>query len=202
MAGSLGKTEICNIALRRLGVRPINNIESDTGAAAIELRAAWDLAVESVLRISDWNFATKITALAVISDETVIGWDYLYMYPSDCVMAWKLETINSMKDASVTYKWEKLLSPVTNTPVIAADLDSAYLRYTARVTDPTAWDMDFINALGWRLAVDVCQRLTSDSSVFNKCVTMYTQFIAEAQTMNKVENNNDATPTGPYVEVR
>ena len=199
---ALGKTEICNMALRYIGVRPVNNVESDTSAAAVELKAFWDLAVESTLRLNDWNFATKIIALAEIADEKCLGWDYAYMYPADCIMAWSVETESSVRDASVTYEWEKLLSPETSTPVIATNQESAYLRYTSRVTDPSTWDTSFINALTWKLASLVCSRLTSDAGIFQKCSAMYAQAAQEAQTMNRAENNNPTTPEGPYVEVR
>lgn len=199
---ALGKTEICNMALRYIGVRPVNNVESDTSAAAIELKAFWDLAVESTLRLNDWNFATKIIALAEIADEKCLGWDFAYTYPADCIMAWGIETEESVRDKTVTYEWEKLLSPNTSTPVIATNQENAYLRYTSRVIDPSTWDTLFINALTWKLASLVCSRLTSDAGIFQKCSAMYAQAAQEAQTMNRAENNNPTTPIGPYVEVR
>lgn len=202
MPSTLGKTEICNIALRRIGVRPVNDVDKDTATAAIELRAVWNLAVQSILRLNEWNFATKIIALAEITNETIIGWDHLYMYPTDCVMAWSIETESSIRDSSISYEWENLLSPDTNTLVIVTDQANAYLRYTAMVTDPTKWDSNFVNALAWRLAYEVCQKLSADASLFQKCATMYTQAAAEAQTMDVKENNNPTDTSGPYVEVR
>ena len=202
MPNTLGKTEICNIALRRIGVRPVNNVDSDTSTAATEIKAVWDLAVQAVLRVQEWNFATKVTPLAELSNESVLGWDHIYIYPADCAIIWSVEDAVSIRSASVQHKWKALLSPDTNTPVIATDVDGAYAKYTAVVTDPTKWDSVYVDALAWRLAYDVCQRLVSNSSMFQKCAAMYSQAIASAQTMNKVEDGDDEENLGAFINVR
>ena len=202
MANTLGKTEICNIALRRIGVNPINNVESDVSAAAMELRSMWDLTVENVLRSAEWSFARKVIPLAEVGDEKSLGWDYLYKYPADCSIMWHIENESSIHNPDIKNKWEKLLSPVTNTPCIACDVAEAYGIYTARITDPVLWDEMFVDALAWKLASEVCQRLASDTSLWNRCSTMYRSAIVTAQTMNKTENGTDDALQGAFITCR
>lgn len=198
---NLSQIQICNLALKRISVRPINAITDQTPAAQ-SLKTVWDMAVYSVLRTNDWNFATKIVPLTLLANEMVIGWNYLYAYPPDCVMAWKVCDANSVQDQNITYDWEALLSPTTSTYSIASNLENAYLRYTSGVTDITKWDAAFADALAWRLAIDISQESTGDSGNAARCSQFYAQAIAAAQTMNKTEKNNPTTPDSPYIDIR
>ncbi|KHM51603.1 hypothetical protein SAMN02745671_01694 [Anaerovibrio lipolyticus DSM 3074] len=202
MPNTLGKTEICNIALRRIGVRPVNNVETDVSTPATELKAVWSLAVHSVLRGAEWNFARKIIPLAELNEEKVLGWDYLYRYPNDCAALWAIEDENSIRSGDLKHKWESVLSPETNQQAIATDCPQAYGRYTALVEDPTKWDSQFVDCLGWRLAMDVCQALASDTGLFNKCSQMYAACLSAAQTANKTEKYNDEEIYGFFVNAR
>ena len=202
MPNTLGKTEICNIALRRIGIRPVNNVETDTSTAATELKSVWSLAVFSVLRGAEWNFARKITPLAELASEKALGWEYLYQYPNDCVAMWGIEDENSIRNSDITHKWETMLSPDSGTQAIATDCPNAYGRYTSVVNDPTKWDTQFVDCLGWRLAMDVCQRLASDTNLFTKCSQMYVSSLSAAQTANKTEKKNDEESQGFFINVR
>ena len=202
MPNTLGKTEICNIALRRIGIRPVNNVDSDTSTAATELKAVWSLAVHSVLRGAEWNFAKKITPLAELKNEKALGWDYLYQYPKDCTAFWSIENENSIRSGDIKNKWETLLSPETNQQAIATDVPQAYGRYTADVKDPTMWDSQFVDCLAWRVAMDVCQSLASDTGLFNKCAQMYSTCLSAAQTANKTERHNDEETLGFFINAR
>lgn len=202
MPNTLGKTDICNLALRRIGVRSINNVETDTDTAAVEMKAVWPNAVQCVLREAEWNFAKKITPLALLDGEEVLGWRFLYTYPRDCAMFWKVESPTSSMIHEFEHKWEALLSPNTNTPVIATNVEGAYGRYTAQVTDTTRWDAHFVDCLAWRLAYDACPRLSSDAAEFQKCVRGYAAALSNAQTMNKVENKNHHEQFGFFINVR
>lgn len=202
MSNELGKTAICNIALRRIGVSPVNNVDMDTSSPAIEMRAAWPLAVNAVLRSAQWSFAKKIIPLAEIYNEKILGWEKVYSYPKDCVMLWSIEDESSIRNKEIKHKWEKCLSPTTNLQVIACDLPEAYAVYTTKIEDPVMWDEIFVDALAWRLALDTCPRLVSDSGVYQRCTQMYSSTLLTAQTMNKTENGKDEEILGAFINVR
>lgn len=202
MPNKLGKTDICNLALRHIGVRPVNNVETDPDVAATEMNAIWDNAVQNVLRASEWNFAKKITPLALLADEEVIGWRFLYAYPRDCAVFWKVDNPVTIRNNEVDPKFELILSPVSNTPAIATDLEGAYGRYTAIVTDTTRWDSSFVDCLAWRLALDACPRLSTDSQDYQNCSRGFSMAISNAMTMNQREDNNNREKFGFFINVR
>lgn len=202
MPNKLGKTDICNLALRHIGVRPVNNVETDPDVAATEMKAIWDNAVQNVLRETEWNFAKKIKPLALLSDETVLGWRFLYTYPRDCAMLWKIESPVSAYVHEFEHKFELLLSPETNTPAIATNVEGAYGRYTAMVTETTRWDSSFVDCLAWRLALDACPRLSTDSQDYQNCARGYAMSLSNALTLNKVERRNDHEQFGFFINVR
>lgn len=202
MPNTLGKTDICNIALRRIGVRPVNNVESDPDNAAVEMKAQWANAVLNVLREAEWNFAKKIQPLALLADEQILGWRFLYRYPADCAMFWKVESPVSSYVHEFEHKWEAMISPETNTPVIATNVEGAYGRYTAQVEDVTRWDPNFVDCLAWRLAYEACPRLSSDSQQLQVCARGYAMSLSHAMTMNRVERKNDHEQFGFFINVR
>lgn len=203
MPNRLGKTEICNIALRRLGVRPVNDVDHDNINAAYEMRALWSMAVESTLRAADWAFARKVVPLAELADEKALGWQYVYMYPRDCMMFWGVESAVSIRNPEIRHRWEIQRSAESNQQVILADVPQAYGRYTAMLADdPTQWDGTFVDALGWRLAMDACQKLAADTGLFQKCTQMYSATVAGAQTMNKLEHGNHEHYRGFFINCR
>lgn len=202
MPNTLGKTDICNLALRRIGVRPINNVETDPDVAATEMKAIWDNAVQNVLRASEWGFAKKIKPLTLLADEVIIGWQFLYTYPRDCAMFWKVESPVSVHNHEFEHKFELLLSPDTSTPVIATNVEGAYGRYTAVVTETTRWDSSFVDCLAWRLAMDACPRLSTDSQDYQVCYRGYSAALSNAITMNRREDKNNHEKFGFFINVR
>lgn len=202
MPNTLGKTDICNLALRHIGVRPVNNVETDPDVAATEMNSIWDNAVQNVLRASEWGFAKKIKPLALLADETVIGWQFLYTYPRDCAMFWKVESPVSVRNHEFEHKFELLLSPDTSTPVIATNVEGAYGRYTAVVTDTTRWDSSFVDCLAWRLALDACPRLSTDAQDYQNCYRGYSAALSNAMTMNQREDKNNHEKFGFFINVR
>ena len=81
-------TDICNMALNHIGKGTITSLHEDTEEART-CKVHYDLQRKVLLRSYNWSFALKTAELAQI-DTTVPGWDYVYAYPNDCVMARKI----------------------------------------------------------------------------------------------------------------
>ena len=197
----VSQTEICNLALLRLSVRRITAI-SDGSKPATALSDAWDLCVKSALRDNNWNFAQKIIPLTQIANETVLGWDYLYVYPADGLFIREICDQNTIGSNVKNYEWEKMLSPDTSTPSIATNLENAYARYTVLVTDVTKWDSQFCDCLAWRLAAECAHSLTGSQDIAARMVQAYSAASATAQTSNAVEGHKDEEHYSPYISTR
>ena len=67
--------DICNLALQRLGAKPISSL-SDDSTAARECNRVYDHARDSELRSHPWNFARKRASLAASSTVPAFGYDF------------------------------------------------------------------------------------------------------------------------------
>ena len=86
---SVSKTEICNLALGKLGAGRISNIEEDTTEKAVLCRLYYESVVEEVLRSHEWNCAIwyqSLTALAETDDDYLLedyeGYSYQFQLPT------------------------------------------------------------------------------------------------------------------------
>jgi hypothetical protein len=59
----VSKTSICNKALRKLGSKPVMNVDTDTSRQATLCKSAYDDILDEVLREHNWNFAVTRQAL-------------------------------------------------------------------------------------------------------------------------------------------
>ena len=87
--------DIYNLALERVGCRKLKRTDclDDTVQEVQVLNLFFQHVFEKVLEEWKWNFATKITPLVEDDDYDCsgTGFEYAYIYPSDCIFARKLE---------------------------------------------------------------------------------------------------------------
>lgn len=173
---------ICNMALRRLGVRGITSLD-ERSVAAEKCKEVYPQMVDVVLRDHDWGFATKTQAPGLVN-ESVIGWDYLYKTPSDCLKPRKVYTEASY-GLDTPEPFVERLSPITGTKVIATNLAEATLEYTHRVTNVNLFDVAFTEALAWRIAAELANDLTSKVGNTLDFMKVYAATLAQAKFLDE-----------------
>lgn len=188
------------MALSHLGQRAINSITEGT-VNALKCVTFFDSCRDALLREHGWNFATKRVALAEISGETVLGWDYLYSVPSLCLYVRSVFTEDTLV-GNINTEFRELISPTTNVRAIATNLESAYCEYTVQVTDTTLFDPMFVDALSYKLASKLAQPLCGNVELGKTMYAAYLQSVAEAKRLNKCENNEERPETSSYIDVR
>ena len=88
----MNEIEICNIALARIGVAPIESMD-EASEAARACNQYYDFVRRNVLRKYPWTFATRPVTLAQI-DETPPDYKFAYRYPSDALALRKMYNQN------------------------------------------------------------------------------------------------------------
>lgn len=196
----ISKVDICNLALTYIGQKTITSLDepSENARRASLLFAT---ALDSVLRAHNWNFAGKIEALAEIAGEPVLGWAYLYKYPSKCLFVRKIFNQDTLNDAE-PQQFKELLSSTTNQKAIATNLKPAYAEITVQVTDPNLYDSLFVKALAYNMASELAQPLCGDSVLGEKMAGYYTKVIEQAKTSNAAEGNYTPQITSSYEDAR
>ena len=78
------KVDICNSALRKLGVERINSLTEDNSRAKV-CNDRYDILRDEMLRSHPWKFAIKRTTAAAILAVPLFDWEKQYQLPSDCL---------------------------------------------------------------------------------------------------------------------
>lgn len=82
------ETELCNLALLRIGHRALLTAYStDTSAEAVALRVLYPHARDTTLAAYPWRFARSSSELALDVDALFTGWEYVYVLPRDFLLA-------------------------------------------------------------------------------------------------------------------
>lgn len=191
--------QICNLALGHLGQKAITSL-SESSNNARKCSTFFESARDSVLRAAAWNFSTSERALALIDDETLLGWDYIYARPSNALFVRKVYNEYTL-ESKVGDEFKEFKAS-SGQLAIACDVENAYAEITVQVTDPNDFDENFIEALSFKLASFLAKPLTGDMKIEERMDTKYKLLIGEAQKINYSEGKPKNNNVSSYVSAR
>jgi len=170
------EVEIVNAAIIQLGHSPITALieDSDQARAANVL---YPLCRDDVLRAHPWNFATIWSSLAKLAEDPVSGdWDFAYALPVNTLRVLAIEPDT----------WEYAVS----SGKLYTNLDSpVVVQLVTRVTDTSLFDPVFVQALIYRLAMDLCLAITARTSNRQVFEESYRLKLQEARTIDGQEGS-------------
>ncbi len=167
--------EVCNLALDRIGYRrSIANIYSGTAEARIALRA-YAQTRDDLLKSKDWDFAERIADLAATSFQPPRGWQYSYVWPTDCLKV-RYVSATSIGDDDLDPR-PTLFDDLNESGqrVIVANISPASLTYTGQITDMTTWDAAFVELMVEELSRRFAEALGLAENVIVNRATMAQQ---------------------------
>lgn len=189
--------DICNYALNHIGKGTISALDTSTEASR-RCSLRFEPVRDKVLEDYPWRFARRQVALAA-SSSTVVGWDYVYAYPSSCVKVRKVFTEATFGEAEPQ---QFDIYNVGGVQCVVCNLESAYAEFTYRVTDPTLFDPLFVEALSYALAADLAFQLTGNSGTRDAMLKIYFQFLQQAQASAATERYEQAKYAKSYTTGR
>jgi hypothetical protein len=196
------EVEICNLALGQIRARSINSLtESSLQAQVCNLH--YPIVRDQLLRDVPWQFAHKVEALALLTDE-LFNWVYAYQYPGDCLYINRLLLNFEEVSSDSTTVRSRFYDPMIPRPnldkqveyeilnvdgnmVIASNEPELRADYRAKVTNPGLFDSLFIQTIVHLLASEIAipivgvengRVLRSDS------LQVYNQHLASAIAAN------------------
>jgi hypothetical protein len=193
--------DIVNKALLHLGQSPITSI-NEASVSAKRAKMVYDIAKDTVLRAHAWSFANKHQLLGLLANESVPAWDFLYVIPGDCLHLRRIYQDESVNYPAPPEKYEIMVSPITQTMCIGANIDQAYAKYTMKVTDHSKMDAPFAEALSLYLASMLAQPLTGDVKLGGTYFNMYVTAIKEAKLINMSEKSSTVPEYSSFIEAR
>lgn len=179
------KIIVINRALTKLGSEKLMS-ETDNNKASRTIETIYDGLLDRILRAYRWAFAIKRVQLAALADEPVYGFQHQYQLPSDCLR------IDAVAD-NIMRGLRNL--PVMKRPLwqregnrILTDIDAPlYLRYGARITDPSQWDASFTDAFCCLLASEMAEPITQSSTKKQAALQDFELAIREARQTSAIE---------------
>lgn len=168
------QTEICNLALAKIGSYTVSSIDEASNEAR-QLKRVWDNTRRMLLRDYDWNFATFEATLSQLDGQEAFNYDYAYALPSDYLRAIKFDrTFSSPSQTAWKIAGGKLYSDLS-------DATEAKLEYTADVTDTTLWDDVFANAFAYYIAGNAAPSINGNVEIGVQLTRAGEAFLKEAK---------------------
>ena len=173
---AISETSIANLALSKIGALRITNIDTDTSIAAQHCREHYGISRDELLRSHAWAFALGRSTLSADSDTPDFEWDYQYQLPADCLR------VLSLYGTPYPYaiEGEKLLTD-------ASEVD---LRYIKKITDPTKFDVLFVEVLVLQLAVNLAIPLSQDVNLAERAAGELISKTKRARMINSKETES------------
>lgn len=191
--------EICNLGLNHIGQKTIASLD-ETSENARRCKLVFPNARDAVLRDHHWNFATAYKQLAELNDE-LIGWNYLYVQPSECLKIRKVFNETSIS-SPIPQDFKILLSPTSRIKSIATNVESAWAEYTYRVTDPALYDPMFVDTLAYRIGAMLAQPLAGNIQMGQALMQASMTIIANATLQNAREGSVQKPSYSSLIEAR
>jgi len=196
---AVSKIDIANMALTHLGMKVITSLAENT-PSAIACNNFFAPCRDDVFRESRWPFATVSAPLVLVTD-TVIGWDYVYLYPVNAATVWSVYD-ESTVDEKDSQEFEVFFIPGSNRRVIGSKLSYAYADYTYKVEDTSLYDPKFVMALSYRLAASMANTLTGSPEVSTQLMNVYNAILSEAKRVSGIEKRKKPTQKSSYQNSR
>lgn len=163
------KTQICNMALAHVGVNSrIEDVDTESTEEANACRLWYDHAVDTLLEMQRWSFATRQVDLQDLSDSNPPPdeWGFRYMYPNTCKLALRIVNPAMRVDPpgfKIPFKIVDLETGLGKS--ILCDQENAILEYNHEVTEPAQFPATFVQALSLFLATLICMPLKVDAKI-------------------------------------
>jgi hypothetical protein len=215
---------ICNIALGRLGIRIyIDDLVTSDLEEAETCNVYYEAVRDSMLASFPWPWATLREPLVQIDtsvEPTRDGWGFVYALPDKCLVprfVWPTGQTTLFQDLfgrAPSAALFRMLSAEQRFPfmiekgtandksVLLSDLDSPILFYTAKMTDPTAFDPLFVDALTWQLASEMAMPLTASLNKKQDCSKEARTALTEAMSAALAAEQPDDLPDSEFIRGR
>jgi hypothetical protein len=171
----ISNTEICNLALKALGVDPIASLANDLSQAGIVLRNTWEATRDAILRAANWRcLLARSGSLAQEAAAPSFGYSYAYALPSDCV-----RVVEMSVDSAWVVEGGLLLTDETEVFIL-------YVAYDKAADQVVRFDAHLVRAIVAQLAVDIAPGLKSKSLVVSLEVIARDR-LADAKVYSAIE---------------
>lgn len=173
---SISITGVCNIALVKIGVDPISDINDPTNKPSRTCLALWEGNRDAVLEATKWKCASKRAELTQLEDAPLFDWDYQYQLPADYI-----RMIAAKDNIPYLIEGDKLLS----------DEEEVFIRYVYRLTTTGSYHPTLIEAMAARLASELAIPLKASPALRASMFQEFQLILTTAEVINAFDDQLD-----------
>lgn len=189
---------ICNMALARIGQGKSITSLTESSQAAATCSAFYEQVRDEVLVEFPWPFALRRVTLALVASDPNEDWAYSYRRPTDCLTARRVLAGTSRRSKPLV--WEPGGDDAGG--LVFTDEAEAALEYVARVENPAVFPPKFVNALAWRLAMELAPVLQESPAYADVAERKYKDALAKATVHAANEGVPDPEGDGTFIDAR
>ena len=196
--------DVINAAIRALGGK--HNISAtDTTNAAEEMKAAYRLVRDNLIRAYNWNCCIKRDTAAFVEECTSIlyqDYKYVYQVPSDCL---GIITINDRFTGYSGTELTERYAPfykIRGNKIYTRYQPPLIIEYKYRNEDISSYDACFCKVLALDLAIECCERIKQSSSAMGELRRLRKDALNDALRCNALEIPLRPKPTGNWLRGR
>ncbi len=189
-------TQIVNLALTRIGQKPITSLNDDTNNAALLARIHYDDTRRAVLRAVPWKFASKDAELAALADAPVYKWARAYPLPAKAL--WVVST--SMDDDGAGGTGD--LWDVKGRTIVTDASSPIKITYVEDVEDVSLFDPLFIDVFAERLAAELVYGITKQAAARERHLKVYQAKIEDAAAVDGQQGSQSVIESNTLTDVR
>ena len=181
-------TEVINLALSRLGQRPVTDIDSTTEPDALIMKGIYEGTVFEVLSIIPWNCAvTRASLVKNTAFTNLTNYAHAYDLPVNSI---RILDIDGEREIPYRIEGAHLF-----TDEGAGDPVSINVRYIMKLTDTTLWDELLQESIVIRLAEKACMRITKNLEYTSYLQQQYIAMLTIARQSANEEDRGDISDT-------
>lgn len=185
------QVEIYNMALSNIGISETVASLEERSKAQQTCSRFWELARDTALAQFPWQFATKISTLAM-TGTAPRTWLYQYQYPNDCLKAMYLTPPGRiLRPQDINERANFVTGYADSGQVIWTNEQEAELAYIVRIVDTGKYPPLFVEALSWKLASLIAMPMTAQTSIVQTAGAGYVQAWQIAASADLNESTQD-----------
>lgn len=204
------ETEVCNLALIRLGHQTITSLAEGTPTSDL-CNLLYTQTRDSLLRSHPWNFAIKRVTLALSGTTPNHEFTYQHALPSDCLKVIRTNwEADGTTGSSAIYGFPGVMG--YNQVEIPYRIENGFLlcnetvakiEYVARITDVAMFDPLFVRALSLDMATAMAMKLTDNATLFKTMSDEFRMTMAEARLQDATEGTpRDVVDASGWITAR
>ena len=187
--------QIANLALTRIGQKPITSLD-DTNNAAIHIKVHYDDTRRAVLRTVPWKFALRRAELAELVEEPLFEWDHAYQLPSKALYVVST-SMDSNGRGGTGESWA-----VEGRQIVTNAGSPIRIVYIEDVTDVALFDALFVDAFAERLAAEIVYGITKQGAMRDRILQVYAAKIENAAAVDGQQGTQDVLESNQLIDVR